>query len=31
MTVEQEDELLGWLDAYEKDQAEAAEKMKRGR
>lgn len=31
MTVEQEDELLGWLDSYEKAQAEANEKMKRGR
>lgn len=31
MTVEQEDQLLGWLDAYEKDQAEAAAKMERGR
>lgn len=31
MTVEQEDEVLGWIDAYEKDQAEQAAKMKRGR
>jgi hypothetical protein len=28
MTVEQEDAALGWLDAYEKAQQEAAEKLK---
>lgn len=28
MTVEQTDHALGWLDAYEKAQQEAAEKMR---
>lgn len=31
MTVEQADRALDWLDAYEKAQVEANEKMKRGR
>jgi hypothetical protein len=32
MTAEQEDAVLGWLDAYEKAQQEAHEKLKsRGR
>jgi hypothetical protein len=31
MTVEQADALLDWLDSYDKAQAEANEKMKRGR
>lgn len=31
MTVEQEDHILDWLDAYEKAQKEANEKLKRGR
>lgn len=31
MTVEQEDDLLDWLDSYEKSQREANEKMQRGR
>lgn len=31
MTVEETDHALDWLDAYEKSQAEANEKMKRGR
>jgi hypothetical protein len=30
-TVEEVDALLGWLDAYEKAQQEANEKMKSGR
>jgi hypothetical protein len=31
MTVEQEDRVLDWLDAYEEAQAKAAEKLKSGR
>lgn len=31
MTVEQTDRIHAWLDAYEKAQHEANEKMKRGR
>lgn len=31
MTVEETEYILGWLDAYEKAQTEANERMKRGR
>jgi hypothetical protein len=31
MTVEQEDAVLAWLDAYEEAQNKALEQMKRGR
>lgn len=31
MTIEQEDALLDWIDVYEKAQAEANEKLNRGR
>lgn len=31
MTVEQEDQALDWLDAYQKAQQEANEKLKSGR
>lgn len=31
MTVEEAEHVHGWLDSYERSQAEANEKMKRGR